>query len=328
MSLRQILKSRNVRFAAVAFVLTFLVCFVPLEFYFMDRGWSADSGYWNHMEEPVPTTWFEGKRLEGEITSQGLRHGYAGRKKGRFRVLAIGDSFTYGLKLRRENAWPDQTERKLREAGYDSVEVLNAGRPGFNTEREFEFFRKYTRSLEPDLVILCFLINDATKLCSNCGAVRLKRELDEFRDGAIRFFGFYTFNHLWHAWLRHRLTQATIRDYTEPYETDSPEYRRCKRALLDFRKAAEEDGFQLIVLIYPMLYDLDEDYMFQEIHDRICAFLAEHRIPCYDLTPVFIGHSAEQLWISPDDSHPNAFANGLAAERIAKIVEEHMTRQP
>ncbi|MFQ5457993.1 MAG: hypothetical protein ACE5FC_06025 [Myxococcota bacterium] len=46
---------------------------------------------------------------------------------GRPRVLAVGDSFTFGYGVEESEAWPARLQEKLREAGLARAEVINAG---------------------------------------------------------------------------------------------------------------------------------------------------------------------------------------------------------
>ncbi|MBN1310078.1 MAG: hypothetical protein JXB30_01575 [Anaerolineae bacterium] len=51
---------------------------------------------------------------------------------GVYRIIALGGSTTFGHDLNAEEAWPAQLQRILQdEYGYDNVEVINLGVPGF-----------------------------------------------------------------------------------------------------------------------------------------------------------------------------------------------------
>lgn len=95
------------------------------------------------------------------IDRLGMRGGEVGPKApGAIRILALGDSFTFGVGAREEQTWPARLQESLRALGLP-VEVLNAGAPGFGIPDEVAWFERYGRELRPDLVIVAaFLAND------------------------------------------------------------------------------------------------------------------------------------------------------------------------
>src|ERR1017187_8033553 len=75
--------------------------------------------------------WGAGWRLYASHRNAGLIWGRdcAVRKSSARRVLAIGDSFTYGWGVDGEDSWPKVMERALRRGGLD-IEGANLGAPG------------------------------------------------------------------------------------------------------------------------------------------------------------------------------------------------------
>ena len=78
------------------------------------------------------------------------------------RILAVGDSFTYGPSVQLEDTWPQVLERALAEGREGTVEVINAGfaagshwPPGY-----VDWIRSDGLAFQPDLVILGLCLND------------------------------------------------------------------------------------------------------------------------------------------------------------------------
>ncbi len=99
------------------------------------------------------------------INSLGLRGAEVGRAPtpGRVRVLALGDSMTFGFYLEEDETWPAQLEQRLRAAGRD-VEVINAGVGGYGIPSETRFLEERGLGLDPDIVVLAFCANDIRDL--------------------------------------------------------------------------------------------------------------------------------------------------------------------
>jgi len=88
------------------------------------------------------------------INALGLRdREFAVARSQTYRVLAIGDSLTYGWGVEIEQTWPTQLERNLREGGLD-LEVLNLGRSGIAPSFYALLAERAIPLLKPDLVIV------------------------------------------------------------------------------------------------------------------------------------------------------------------------------
>lgn len=282
--------------------------------------------HWDYFEEVAGTTIFHGLKLQGNLNSMGLRDKEYPFDHESYRIIIMGDSFTYGLGLKNSNSWPKKTEQYLHDKGYNNIEILNGGIPDTNTRQQVAFFNKYTCDYKPDMVIIGFIINDCGELCSNCGAVKLKHQLDAIANSAKQRFGLYAFNYIRFAYLKYKLTNATVKEYSMPYEKETEPFQQCKRAFLDFKELSQKNNFELIVVIYPMLVQLNKNYPFNSIHRKMEAFFKEAGIEAYDLTQEFYGYRDTDLWINYVDSHPNKKANEIVAKKIVEIITKHFIK--
>jgi len=97
---------------------------------------------------------------EVRFNSLGLRdQEYDFARPGAFRILLLGDSFTFGYGLEVEDLFDTKLESKLRESGMDA-DVINAGVGGWGTLQEFQFARDHWEQLKPDVIVLTFCDND------------------------------------------------------------------------------------------------------------------------------------------------------------------------
>lgn len=78
------------------------------------------------------------------------------------RVLALGDSCTFGRGVGDGETWPARLEARLRARGVDAA-VWNAGVPGYDTVQELALLRRLGPELRPTHVVVGWLPNDVTE---------------------------------------------------------------------------------------------------------------------------------------------------------------------
>jgi len=95
-----------------------------------------------------------------EINAQGLRDADYGRKRpGALRVVAVGDSYTFGAGVDLAESWPKRLEAELRSRGLDA-EVVNGGTSGYGTLQYAALVRRLLPVYAPDLVVVMATFND------------------------------------------------------------------------------------------------------------------------------------------------------------------------
>jgi lysophospholipase L1-like esterase len=104
------------------------------------------------------------KTTEFSITAKVNSLGFRDREFGargslKCRVVAIGDSFTFGWGVAIEKSWPKVLEANLEQHGF-SVEVANLGFPGGAPADYAAIAEKAVPMLQPDLVIVGVLQGD------------------------------------------------------------------------------------------------------------------------------------------------------------------------
>lgn len=113
-------------------------------------GWAhrpGEAGYQVHPEF----------RVRVEINELGMRDGTYSESPapGKRRILALGDSFTFGHGVERAEIF-----HELLEARHPDWEILNAGVSGYGTDQQWLYYRERGRELEPDVVLLVLHAND------------------------------------------------------------------------------------------------------------------------------------------------------------------------
>jgi hypothetical protein len=125
---------------------------------------------------------------------------------------------------------------------------------------------------------------------------------------------------------RYRVGRELVQHYLKGYESDSKAWQEVQAELLRARDLCAGNGCRLILVVYPVLYRLD-DYPFRQVHLDIKSFAAYAEIPFIDLLPAFTGAKATDLWIHATDQHPNREAHRQVGERLAQQLEPWMTER-
>jgi lysophospholipase L1-like esterase len=252
-----------------------------------------------------------------EINSQGLRDREYSQAKppGVFRILMLGDSTTFGWGVREEDTAAKYLERKLNAqlpAGYDKVEVINAGVGNYDTVQEVTYYETRGRAFRPDLVVLVFFINDPepvpveSKAFLSTSSYLIAFAINRL-DGLLRFAGARP------DWKHY---------YASLYDDDKPGFQACKQALGSLAASTQQENAKVLVAILPELREINDDsYPFKAAHQKIKDVLAADHVPSLELIDSLKDHGPEsELWVTPKDDHPNAKANDLISIQLQKWV--------
>jgi hypothetical protein len=96
--------------------------------------------------------------------------------------------------------------------------------------------------------------------------------------------------------------------------------------LKEIHNAVAAAGGTLVVVTFPFLHDLGDDYSYGEIHKRLDEFWTEQNVPHLDLMEVFKDESPSQVTLSSRDVHPNVKAHTMAAEAIVDFLDKQMDK--
>ncbi|HJT60305.1 MAG TPA: SGNH/GDSL hydrolase family protein [Burkholderiales bacterium] len=304
----------------------------------------ADSaGLWRKL--PTPVEWSgqpNGRGMHAGVPVAFNDFGYRDVRRaavpapGTVRVLALGDSVTYGMGVAQEHTFPRQTEGLLSAARGAPVEVLNLGMPGYNTLHQLALLREMGLALQPKIVVVGFLYNDielssAQKeggVVTQQPAESLPRSIKSQFNAAALWLKQHS---LFVAWLSPRLGNVLrplgvkglgqVGEVKDQYVDSNPNWRRMQAALLEMKQLTAERGIELVVMIIPAMARFsDATYPIKEYHQAVAGFCRSNGIKVLDLLPAFWGGDGTQYWISATDGHPNAQGQRIIAEALAAYL--------
>jgi lysophospholipase L1-like esterase len=291
---------------------------------------------------------------DGFVTTNSL--GFRGREiespkpNGRFRVVALGDSVTFGWGVNDADTFSAQLEQLLRTNRPDlDIEVVNLAVPGYATRQEVVLLERYVARLQPDLVLLGFYSNDlpdtfventpgaaagttiAAVHATNGQILRMNPAPSSwFERQARRSRAIYTAGHALKQLIRRgegkegssmELDLLAGRDTTDLESA----WERISAQLSELKHAAASSGFAAGVVILPpreqVLGLFPESNYQKRIHglaDHLGLFVIDP-LPSLMASP----GKKQALFIPYDRNHPSPTGHRLIAQAIVTYFNEH-----
>jgi len=245
-----------------------------------------------------------------DINSKGLRdreYEYA-KPSGCRRILAIGDSITFGWGVDADQTYPKLLEEKLnlRKDPW-TWQVINAGVGNYQIADELEFLKAEGLKYDPDIIVLGYFIDDA-KINPRIQPCFLKAH--------SYLYGFIT-AHINNILVRWNDNMHFYNYYQGLYAPGSGSRKNFERCAAELKKIAADKNIPVFVALIPELHRLD-GYPFQNIHDYVSQqFSGQPKIKILDLLPYFDkAVPPEKYWVSKEDQHHNAMAQRIIMEAI------------
>ncbi len=256
----------------------------------------SDNALIGHVHRPGSQGKFMG--VDVKINSAGFRDREYPLERGEeWRIIALGDSLTFGWGVEKEESFEYLLERELNRAR--PTEIINFAAGNYNTVQQVNLFLDKGLAYQPDQVVLFYFINDAEPVPKESALAWL---------GSSRLATFF--------WSRVKALSASrgpeagfATFYRDLYRDDAEGWRNAKIAMKELRDTCRGNGIQLQAVLLPELHEL-VDYTFASEHALIGDYLRSLDIPVLDLAPSFSGETRPiELWVAPDDAHPNARAH-------------------
>ena len=270
------------------------------------------------------------------INTLGYRGEDFAREKaaGELRLLAVGDSFTYGDFVDGHETLPYLLEAGLRERCDGAVQVVNAGIGGSTIVTHTEMVKR-ALSLEPDAVLLTFSENDVFDL-----SAPLWYSLEENRRAKSRLpmsvlYPVLRHTALWNFALKMRATLFYEERHDEmetEQDSEAAEARRRERQVrlrADYaeRLAALNDllearGIPLLYALYPSHHAVSSDDRTEQMQ-WVQATGEGLGLPTVSLLADLraTGEPMDVLYLLPEDGHPSPLGYRVAAATLLREVD-------
>lgn len=269
------------------------------------------------------------------------------KPKGVFRIMVLGDSFTWGAGLAENNRYSNILDSLLTSYFPDlKIDVVNCGRSSSSTIDERDSLLRLKNIVAPDLLVVGFCVNDPQPKYENY-SVELEKfdaRWADFCKGLIVNFSYLKLNYLGDL-----LSQSIYKmgekfgsypDATKAldnaYKTDSQAWNSFVGALKDIKTISDSMHCQQPILAtFNQIGSIDTgEKLTQEQSEKlkiakgwfkqVIATGSSLGYDAIDYDPVFNSLKGKikmkDLPVSPLDGHPSAMLNRIYADEIFKHV--------
>src|ERR1051325_2602775 len=262
--------------------------------------------------------WLERYWSENPLRGRGDLKMSFHRTQGKRRISFIGDSFTAGHGIKREE---DRFVNIIRRT-HPEWEVHMLAQPGLDTSEEIETLQKgLQRGYELDQVVLVYCLNDISDLCpEKTEAVRFIQE-DADHSGWLRRNSYFV-NTLYYRWqANHDPRMKGYFDYILQAHR-GPLWQEQQQLLKYFRDVVQSHGGRLLVVTFPFLHALGPRYQYRFIHEQLGRCWRDLNVPHLDLLSIYEDIPPRKLTVNRFDAHPNEHAHALAAAAIDAFLAQ------
>ena len=265
------------------------------------------------------------------------------KRAGTFRVLCLGDSYTFGAYVDDSETWPAQLETVLREKHPDqSIEVINGGISGFTIVDELAFVKEQGLRLSPDVVVLGFVLNDLADLTRRVSSREMLRLSSEENSrlpfgpvkARLRQTAIYNALFLMKAWARKTtgndptLQEVDIRHLLKAsYDDRTLElFDRYRGHLTELKSVLDAKGIPLVLMIFPYWEQVSQNAT-DEAQRRLTVMARELGIPTVDLLASYrkFDSKGRKFFHMPWDHHPSARGYRRAARELEVALQPWVT---
>lgn len=228
---------------------------------------------------------------------------------GRFRIICIGDSSTFGDGVRDSETFAAVTEKLLKEKGNSRpLDVINAGIPGYTSHQTRKFLEMELLELSPDIIVVMVGANDMVPAKNNIEDKNRMQADDRLMKTRTRFGRLRIYQALMALVLPLRFKTGS----TGKKVVLRVEYDDFVKNLCAIKSISDRHGFSVILMTVPHVFDVEH---LMNPHTRIAASQCGAHLLDLSVEMKKLQNKGLDLY-REDGGHPNV----LGHKEIAKLL--------
>jgi lysophospholipase L1-like esterase len=253
---------------------------------------------------------------------------------GVFRILGLGDSFTYGQGASFEETYLYRLEKMLneREGDHPRVEIIKAGMRRYFPEVERIFLERYGLRYQPDLILVAFVPNDVIDTFLGIDAVTVDEKGRFLKDKKARDVGkignwLYLHSHLCRIILHKYITYRNIKNrqyrFSEIYKPNGfheKDWRKLEDEYKKMIKIANQANIPIVFIHIPQIGPWDDSSSYPA--RRLSDFCSKQGVIFIDVLPAMKEAAKQDVLYWEIDGHCNGAGYRVIAETIFSTLTE------
>lgn len=252
------------------------------------------------------------------------------------RVLAVGDSCTFGKGVLEKDCWPRQLERLLQEQHPERrVMVANLGVNGYATLHYQRIIEK-ALDIKPHIVVLGYNVNDFPNITAQVDKVVYHNQKNlraripwQWRDTlsktALYRFLRAAFYELKEKRDRERMERISV-EATAGFGNDSERYRSEVKILSAIDERLRGAGAKMAIFLFPFDNMVYLDEFSQGPVESVRGLCAEIEVPFIDMVAEFRERAHQEnppreLFLLGDRYHPNPEGYAVVAHAVVAAIQ-------
>lgn len=249
-----------------------------------------------------------------------------------YRILALGDSFAFGVGVNAEETYPKVLETLLNQhpigGNSKKYEVINAGVEGYGTEQEYVYLKELIDRYRPKLIIVGLHYNDVGDVMKGIPSAYTRSRLKN----RVYFLSYLRGLQILLANKKH-IRENLFGVYQDTYSPELEKgFQMTEEYLVKIQDFAKSYGAKTLIVTVPFCFELDKaewekkglgqeytDEFFRKnmgkFSDRIMEFGTKRNVPILPLLQTFRNSKVRPLYFT-EDAHWTKDGHRLAAETI------------
>lgn len=257
-----------------------------------------------------------------------------------YRIFILGDSVPY---LGDPN-FVDLLKENLTNysSGEKKIEIINASTPGYTNYQELLFLKKYIIELQPDLVLLCFVLNDNHSFLHYFDEENNMLWTEEAKSSlfANSKLDFLIKNSLFLSQIKASLfsqQQLEKQQYKEKWWLEAVDFNTgwkdeswkiTKSQIKEMQSVLKSQNAQLSVVVFPLEFQISSDFSVEKYEEiikpqiKLKEITDAYNIPLLDLFVPFYQEQDQnkELKLFTDGLHLSDHGHILSAKLIREFI--------